>query len=432
MKRILFCSVDSWNPNIASSSTNTYATLFAGYPHDKLAGLYLREEYPENDSCGVYYQISERKIIRSLLNGSIKTGQILHSDSRPSVTDAKDLESTNNLYAKNRKKRKYYKLFIREIIWKFGHWKTKDLDEFLDLFKPDVVIFSLEGYIHFNRICRYVVNHTGAFAIGYVWDDTFTYKQVTGSSGFKLLRFFQRRSIRKTARMCNDFWAITPKTKEEFDAFAGVDCKIVTKPLNEVHREKIIPYIQNGPIKVLYTGNLAIGRMDTLKCLSDALDLINKEKVKIVVDVYTNAVLSDTDMFMFSKSIFFHKPVPVSQVVELQKQADVLLFIEDIVGNNSKKARLSFSTKITDYFSAAKCILAIGPEDIAPMVYLKKEDAALCVYEKAQIEHTLSILVNNPSKIDEYAEKALCCGQKNHRKDKILNVVKSSLNVNFC
>lgn len=431
MKKILFCTVDSWNPTIGASSTNTYATLFERYPHDKLAGLYLREEYPESDNCGVYYQISERKIIRSLCNRRIKTGQSLFPDSKPTVKDIRDLASTNTLYTKNRKQRSYYKLFIRELIWKFGKWKTKDLDEFLDSFKPDVVIFSMEGYIHFNRICRYVVNHTGAYAIGYVWDDTFTYKQVSGSLGFKLLRFFQRRSIKKTARLCSDFWAITPKTKEEFDAFANLNCKIVTKPLNEMHSEIIIPYMQQGPIRMLYTGNLAIGRLDTLKCLSEALDLINKEQVKIIVDVYTNAVLTEVDMKLFSKNISFHKPVSVTQVVELQKQADVLLFMEDIVGNNSKKARLSFSTKITDYLSAAKCILAIGPEDIAPMEYLKNEDAAICVNDKAQIEGALKMLISSPLIIDGYAEKALSCGQKNHSKEKIINVVESSIGVIF-
>lgn len=430
MKRILFCTVDSWNQHIGASSTNTYATLFANYPSERLAGLYLREEYPDNDSCGIYYQISERKIIRSLFNRAIKTGQILRPNSKPSELDAKDIEKTNTLYAKNRKKRKYYKLLIRELIWKIGHWRTKELDVFLDSFKPDVVIFSMEGYIHFNRICRYIVKHTGAHAIGYIWDDTFTYRQVSDSVGFKLFRFLQRHSLRNTIRACNDFWAITPKTKEEFDAFAGVNCKIVTKPLNENHSKEIIPYNHNGPIKMLYTGNLAIGRIDTLKSLSKALKNINKEKEKVIVDVYTNTVLTEDEKRQLSKSITFHNPVSISQAMELQKNADVLLFMEDIVGNNSKKARLSFSTKLTDYFSAAKCIFAIGPSNIAPMDYLKKEDAAICINDETQIVDALNILVISPSKIDEYAEKALACGQKNHSKDKILEIVKSSLDRN--
>lgn len=431
MKKILFCTVDSWNQNISASSTNTYATLFAGYPSEMMAGLYLREEYPENDMCCMYYQISERKIIRSLFHRFLKTGKILFPDAKPSQADLRDLETTNKLYSNNRKQRKYYKLFVRELIWKFGHWKTKELNDFLDIFCPDIVIFSMEGYIHFNRICRYIVKRTGARSIGYVWDDTFTYKQVPGNLGFKILRYFQRKSLKKTARICNDFWAITPKTKEEFDAFAHVDCKIVTKPLNEYHVDEIIPFKHEGPIKILYTGNLAIGRIDTLRCLSDALEIINANATKITVDVYTNTVLTEDDKKQFSKAVFFHKPVPSTQVVHLQKEADVLLFMEDIVGNNSKKARLSFSTKITDYFSAAKCILAIGPADIAPMDYLKKEDAAICINDKKLVANALNMLISNPFMINEYAQKALNCGLKNHSKEKIINVVKSSIDVSF-
>lgn len=106
------------------------------------------------------------------------------------------------------------------------------------------------------------------------------------------------------------------------------------------------------------------------------------------------------------------------------------MFLEDIVGSNNKKARLSFSTKITDYFSAGKCIFAIGPADIAPMDYFKREDAAICVNDKAQIERAINMLVSTPSIIDDYAEKALDCGRKNHSKEKILKIVKSSLGMN--
>lgn len=427
MKNILFCTIDSWNQNIGASSTNTYATLFSDYPSENLAGLYLREEFPDNDRCCIYYQISEQKIIKSILNRSIKTGQILTSNSMPTNSDIDDLRKTYKLYSKNRNKRKYYKLFARELIWKFGRWKTDELDNFLECFKPDIIIFSMEGYIHFHRICRYIIKRTGAYPIGYVWDDTFTYKQVPGSVCFKMFRFFQRRSIRKSAKICKEFWAITPKTKKEFDNFAGVNCKIVTKPLNEYHANEISPFLNKRVIKLLYTGNLAIGRIDTLKCLSNAIDRINIVDKKIILDVYTNTLLTEDDKKFFSKYIIFHKPVPAWQVASLLNKADVLLFIEDIVGNNSMKARLSFSTKLTDYFSAAKCIFAIGPADIAPMEYLKTEDAALCVNNKSQIESSLKHLVDEPSLIDKYAQKALICGQRYHSKEKILEIVNSSI-----
>ena len=52
-----------------------------------------------------------------------------------------------------------------------------------------------------------------------------------------------------------------------------------------------------------------------------------------------------------------------------------MLFAEAVDGEAAKISRLSFSTKLTDYFASGKCIFAVGNEDTAPMEYLKNEDA---------------------------------------------------------
>ena len=65
-------------------------------------------------------------------------------------------------------------LMLRDIIWKFGRWKTIELNDFLDDFKPDIILHSMEGYNHFNRIIEYAIKRTGARAVGYIWDDNFT------------------------------------------------------------------------------------------------------------------------------------------------------------------------------------------------------------------------------------------------------------------
>ena len=49
-----------------------------------------------------------------------------------------------------------------------------------------------------------------------------------------------------------------------------------------------------------------------------------------------------------------HAPVSQQDVLKLQKDADILLFVESM-SNRDLTARLSFSTKLTDYFSAGNC-----------------------------------------------------------------------------
>ena len=302
-------------------------------------------------------------------------------------------------------------------MWKLGCWKTKELDEFLDEFRPDVVFFAMEGYIHFNRINRYILKKTKAKGIGYFWDDNFTYRQ-SNHLGHRIYRFFQRRDLKKMAKLCGDFFAITPKTKEEADEFFGIDCKILTKPINfdGTEFELTNPSL---PLKMLYTGKLIIGRFDTIKLVGEALDEVNKNGLKVELDVYTTTVLNEEQIKGLSPYVHILGAIPQTEVARVQKEADILLFAEAVDGPNSKIARLSFSTKLTDYFCSGKCILAVGDPDTAPMDYLKEEDAALIAFDKDGIVKALNSFVDNLDMIDSYGHKAFDCGKKNHDKKQI-------------
>ena len=77
-------------------------------------------------------------------------------------------------------------------------------------------------------------------------------------------------------------------------------------------------------------------------------------------------------------------------------------------------ARLSFSTKLTDYFKNGKCIFAIGDKDIAPIIYLRENECAVIANDYSEIEEKLRSLIDEPEKINVYSRKAFDCGMKNH------------------
>ena len=77
---------------------------------------------------------------------------------------------------------------------------------------------------------------------------------------------------------------------------------------------------------------------------------------KFFIEVYTNTRLDPEFLEKIDPAVCcIHPPIPQAEVLVKQKAADVLLFLEDIDGPHAKTARLSFSTKITDYLSAGKC-----------------------------------------------------------------------------
>ena len=406
--KILVITVPSWNSKVGS---NSWATLLSEYPPENLASIYIRDEIPDSQVCSRYFNISENRIIKSVFSRKTKTGKEVASQPLCDRVDD-DLRAHNERYSKMKKRRRYSMLLAREMVWKLGRWRTPELDTFLDNFKPDVILHSMEGYIHLNRIAEYAAKRTGARLVGYIWDDNFTYKQ-SKSLGYKIYRFFQRRSLKRLAKVAEDFFAISPFTKKEADEFFRINCHLLTKPLLcEPVAQKF-----NGqlPIKMLYTGSLIIGRSRSLLRLSRALMEINREEPKIELDVYTQTELQSEELSKIQNEYCrVHKAIPQSEVLQKQKEADVLLFLEDIDGPDAKVARLSFSTKITDYLSAGKCIFAIGNTDTAPMQYFIQNNAALCCGNDEEILKNLKLLASDERVIYEFAEGACASALKNH------------------
>ena len=175
-----------------------------------------------------------------------------------------DLAEEKARYDSFRRKSNWLYLFAREFVWVLGRWKSKELDAFLEDFKPEVVFFSIESYIHFNRINEYLIKECHPRkVIGYMWDDNFTYKQHPHSFGYKIHRWWLRQGVKRLVNKCNTVFAICPKTKCELDAEFDIDSVLLTKPVYEFGEVKTYQ-TNNSPIRILYTGKLIYGRDETI------------------------------------------------------------------------------------------------------------------------------------------------------------------------
>lgn len=418
--KVLVFTVDCWN----EKGANTMSSLFSWVKPENLANVYIRSDLPTYKGCNNYFQICESKVIKSIIRNGVKTGTVVSTDENHESNQ--ELINEQNRYRKFKKHRPYSALLLRELLWKMGNWKTDELKDFLTGFKPDIIVYPYEGLIHFNRIVRFAVELTGAVAIGYFWDDNFTYKQLPYNIGYRIYRYFQRKDIRKSVALSSANFAITPKTKKEADELFGIDSIVLTKPITNTEKRDLACQ-KHTPIKMLYTGNLGIGRLDTIKVISKALDELNQDEKRFELDVYTGTYISDKEKRNIGEGVIFHQPIPQNDVIELQKQADILLFVEDINGKSSKIARLSFSTKLTDYFAAGKCILAVAAKDIAPMEYLSDNDAALVASDYQTVVSQLQRITQNVELVDEYAERAYNLGQQNHKSEIIISKLKNTI-----
>lgn len=412
--KILIVTVASWNSRVGS---NTWATLVDGYPAENLANICIREDYPDSDVCSRYFVVSENRVLKSVFNRQVKTGYEVEKSQHIDQINF-DLQKHNERYKKMGSKRSTTMLLAREIVWKLGKWKTPELDSFLDNFKPDIILHSMEGYIHLNRIIEYAIARTQARAIGYIWDDNFTYLQ-SDAMGYKLYRFFQRRSLKKLAQSTDAFFAITQKTKKEADAFFKIQSILLTKPLLSIPQCSHAPI--NRPIRMLYTGKLIIGREETICKIAEAIREINTDsEPKLLLDIYTNTPLNEAVKSQICNPwCQIHSAVPQNEVYALQKQADILLFAEALEGPKAQIARLSFSTKITDYLSTGKCIFAVGHRNTAPMEYFLDNNSAITADDIESIKAAVKCMSEHPEIIQKTAERCTEVAVKMHNPEMI-------------
>jgi glycosyltransferase involved in cell wall biosynthesis len=214
-------------------------------------------------------------------------------------------------------------------------------------------------------------------------------------------------------------FVIVEKEKEDTDKLFGTDSVILTKGIDFSNRP-FASHPLNNPIKFVYTGNLIIGRDKTMALIADAINELNGDDLKVELDIYSKDVPDDTIMARLNRESSHHKGfIQRSDVDRVQREADVVVFAEALEGKSANIARLSFSTKITDYLANGKCILAVGKDYIAPIDYFIKNDSAIIATGAEQIKEKIKLIVDNPSIVAEYGQKAYDCAVRNHEKAEV-------------
>lgn len=407
------------NPWIDNTGINTLINFFDGWGKESLAHIYTRAGLPNTKICDRFFRISEPKVLRSLLKRGIKTGEVVTN-----CENAPQKSEDEKIY---KKKRGYFTALCREAVWLLGKWKTKELNEFIDEYDPDVLFFPVYSNVYMCRLQNYIAKRLKKPVILYSSDDNYSYKSVPKTPFSLLHRFWLRFEEKKLFASASKVMVITPKQKEEYDRIFNTDSVVLTKGVDFSQ----YPFVRkelSDPIKIVYTGKLIIGRWKTLAAIAEELGEINKDGHWFELDIYTTDEPTDEQKASLNRNGSQIKgALTLSEVQRVQAEADILVFVESLERKYKNVARLSFSTKITDYLKSGKCILAIGGDDIAPIDYFKRYDSAIVATSYDEIKEKLKEISENTDLICQYAKKAYDCGKLHHDKANVDKILKATI-----
>ncbi|MDO4469087.1 MAG: hypothetical protein Q4C84_04515 [Bacillota bacterium] len=417
LPKILTVSINAWRDN---SGINTLTGILSGWDKEKVAQVYMRAALPSTSVCEKFFQISEGRMIHSVLKRRTQTGIEVKNQLSKDITG--DEEKEKERYNNRKKIPAILYTWARECVWKFGKWKTEELENFLNSYNPDVLFIPIYPTIYMGRIQKYIMEYTKKPVVSYIADDNYSYLACKKDPLSLLHRFFLRKYVKYIMKHSDQVFVIAPKQKEEYDKIFGIDSKILTKGL-DYSQICYQEFKVHSPIKMVYTGKLIIGRWKSLALIADALGKINREQIKMELDIYTtDTITAQQEKDLNKNGCQIKGALTQQQVRKVQQEADILVFVESLEKKYRNTARLSFSTKITDYLSSGKCIFAIGSSEIAPIDYFRRYDSAVTAASEKEVLQKLQMLVENPKMITEYGKKGFECGKEHHEKDKMQKV----------
>lgn len=403
--RILVISKVSWRDDINGGNvlTNVFKDFDANFAMITCSGA-----EPNNPICRHYYQVTDGMMVSHLLHGT-KIGRVLDYKEPPTAEiSEEDFAGTKKLIPANLLR------LCRELVWKATKWDKKELYEFVDEFKPDVIYAPCQGLHYMVRLVKIVADHAKVPVISYISDDFYTNNQYSFSPVFWLNHFVLRKHIREIFKYYALCYTMTEEQKEQCERDFGAKMKILRK--SGIFDDARIKTTVGNPIKIVYGGNLMYNRASTLKSLVEAMKRINENRVKMTLDIYTNTPLKENDLRFLNdcRNSYVHGSIYPNELMKIYGKSDIALHAESFDSKNRHVVRMSFSTKIIDCLDSGCAVMAICDEKQAGGAYLRRNDSAICINDIDQIYPTLQRFINNPDMLIDYQRRAFALGKKNH------------------
>jgi len=410
MKRNKYPNILIISNNSLSDSKNngkTIASFFKNYPKRKVRQLYFNSEKPSGLKIDSFYQITDKDMLDYFLNRKIEPGRILN------------VVPKNNTLRKEKSKKDIpinnITRIIRESIWRNYTGLMPKLSKWLDQFSPDIIFFVAGDSLFSYNFVNLITKKYNTKLVTYVTDD-----YILPRHSVNIFWWIRRNNIlkemKKTVKKSDLFITISQEMRKKYREMFGVDSIILMNTIDtlKMNTEKISS--NSDYISLVYAGGLHLKRYDTLSLLGKAIKRYNlkTEGKKLRLKIYSNLTPEDKvlNKINIKDASQYYGSLNSKELKIKLNNCDIPVHVESFDNNAIKATKLSISTKIPEYLSLGKPILAIGPSEISSMKYLK--DCAHCVTGVDSLENKLSVLINNKELQKSLSIKAINKFEENH------------------
>ncbi len=398
--RVLVCSINAFSKS--GSNGKVLSELFVDWDKECLAQFYIYNEIPNSDVCENYFRVTDNEAKKSFLTGR-KFGQKVE----PSNDEFKEIKTTHKI------EKNALTYLCRDIVWRFGRWKSKNFWAWIEDFKPDCILWQADNssfmpmlvlkisrkynipIVVFNTENYYFKKHN------YFLDKKFGFL-------YPLYRNLQKKAFRKLMK------------KSSLEIYNSEQLLLLyQKQFNRTgeviyQASSLTPFEQrknNNCYSFLYAGNLGLNRHKSLIQLADALQSLSEE---YCLDVYGQASEEIANELKQTKGIKYGGVIPYEKVLEEIEKSDFLCHVESFEKDIVNDLQTAFSTKIADYLASGKCMILYADEKLACTQYILKNNCACVIAKPEKLEKSLQELLTSIELQEKYKKQAVFIAQQNH------------------
>ena len=400
-------AIVSVNP-ISSEQCNgiLMRSLFQGWPRERLAQLYfptLDIWKPDTAVCAEYRSIRAWGRVHRHSEVSLKQAQ-----GSPSVSPFQILGSNavvrRALTSITRSRRLMSWLRPCAELWSANFPLCRILERQLSELRPDCV-YALLGNYHLTKSTYLACSRLNLPLFSHVTDDFVTaqYRDIHFSS---TLQSLSDRWFRRAVGYSRGLAAISPIMADEFQ-------KRYEKPWSwfttgvDPQGYNPTPRQPDGTLRLVYSGNLGLERWKALRVLALALHSLAQGDIPPV----RLAIYAPEDQLRLHQAALMVLPIVElcgwkrpQELPQLFHDADMLVHVESNDPTIAAYTRFSFSTKLSQYMMAGRCILGVGPAEAGSLKMISQTGAGIVTGE---MEPTALARVIAPVLSDHAQQKAL-------------------------
>ena len=406
----------SHNPMSTKHSIGkTLLSLFSDFKKEEMCQLYIHTGVPEFDVCSSFYRIADKDVLYGVFKRKVAGGQVAASaDGRPQTN------STDSFYKQtygNPKNRAPHRELLRDMMWKMSPWYNKDLKNWIGAEKPTCIFVAIGSGKFLYDMALKISKDYNIPIYTYVCDDFYSMKTPRGICG----GIWKKSLVKKTRKLMERSRAVISICEEMSDLYgAEFGRPAVTVMTGTNYSVAEIPKVNEGAKTIRYFGKVSLNRYKSIADICRAIDKLNEKLGEnFSLEIYCDDIGDEVKTeFRDIKSARFCGYISGEEFKDRFFSSDILLHIEAFDAESVDRVRHSVSTKIADSMASGIPMFAYGPDSVASIRHLLRNNAGVVATSKDELEEKIkSVFLSREVRL-EAARNGIETAKKYHDSQK--------------